>query len=89
MRAAIRTSTALLSGWIAGHLSLLFWVDLPPISVLIAGCVVSAGLFWRICGMLHWYPVRYLCSECAAFIAPAQCSRRQANHGGWHYCRLA
>jgi len=47
MRVAIRTSTALLSGWIAGHLGLWFWVELPPLSVMFCCSLVMIGLAWH------------------------------------------
>ncbi len=46
MRAAIRTSTALLSGWIAGHLGLWFWADLPSSCALLGFCLLTICLAW-------------------------------------------
>ena len=46
MRAAVRTSTALLVGWVAGHLSLWFWWDLPSSRVLLCCCLIMACLAW-------------------------------------------
>ncbi|MES2909032.1 MAG: DNA internalization-related competence protein ComEC/Rec2 [Pseudomonadota bacterium] len=52
MRAVIRTSTVLLSGWIVGHLSLWFWTDLPSSRELLGFALVTACLIWRKPGVL-------------------------------------
>ena len=39
-RLQIRLSTALLTGWIAGHLSLWWWADLPASGGLLFGALI-------------------------------------------------
>ncbi|MES3040287.1 MAG: DNA internalization-related competence protein ComEC/Rec2 [Pseudomonadota bacterium] len=47
IRPIMRLSTALLVGWIAGHLSLWWWVDLPASVWLLCGALTMAVLAWR------------------------------------------
>lgn len=46
-RPQVRLSTALLVGWIAGHLSLWWWADLPASGGLLFGGLIMVLLAWR------------------------------------------
>ena len=75
MRALIRTSTALLSGWIAGHLSLWFWADLPSARLLIGCCLAglaqATGFVLRMRGLVYRPALRHSRGSCAIGFTPA------------------